>query len=64
MLAKDVKVHGEKIEKLAEVVTTQAVHNQRMNDMDRKIEELRHGQGFVQRDLDGLWGIGGKARGG
>jgi len=62
MLSKDVRLHSEKIEKLEAIVTKQAVQDQRLNDLDRRIEELRHGRGFVQRDIDGLWGVAGKAK--
>jgi hypothetical protein len=40
----------------------QAVQSERLNQMDRRIEDLRHGRGFVQRDIDGLWAGAGKAR--
>lgn len=63
MLARDVRLQGEKIDKLEKVVTLQAVQDQRINDLDRRIEELRHGRGFIQRDVDGLWGVAGKVKG-
>ncbi len=47
MLARDVKAHGEKIENLQIVITTQAVQTQRMDDLDRRLEELRHWRGFI-----------------
>ncbi len=62
MLAKEVQRQGTKIEKLEAVITTQAVQDQRLIDLERRIEDLRHGRGFVQRDIDGLWGIAGKVR--
>lgn len=61
MLSRDVRVQGRKIDELGIIVTKQAVQDQRLNDLDRRIEELRHGRGFVQRDLDGMWGNTGKA---
>lgn len=62
MLARDVKAHGHKIDKLESVITAQAVQDQRLTDLDRRIEELRHGRGFIQRDINGLYGQGGKAQ--
>ncbi len=57
-----VRTAQKKIEKLEAVITTQAVQDQRLIDLERRIEDLRHGRGFVQRDIDGLWGIAGKVR--
>jgi hypothetical protein len=62
MLAKDVQRQGDKIEKLEAVITHQAVQDQRLIDLERRIEDLRHGRGFVQRDIDGLWGVAGKVK--
>ena len=62
MLARDVRAHGQKIDKLETIITAQAVQDQRITDLDRRIEELRHGRGFIQRDVDGLYGQGGKAQ--
>jgi len=62
MLSRDVQRQGEKIEKLQEVITEQAVQDRRLFDLERRIEDLRHGRGFVQRDIDGLWGIAGKVK--
>lgn len=47
MLARDVMAQGNKIEKLEAVITSLAVQDQRMTDLDRRIEELRHWRGFV-----------------
>jgi hypothetical protein len=47
MLARDVKAQGDKIEKLEVVITQLAVQDQRMTDLDRRIEELRHWRGFI-----------------
>ncbi len=63
MLAKDVQIQGKKIERLEAVITNQAVQEQRLNELDRRIEDLRHGRGFVQRDIDGLYGVMGKVKG-
>lgn len=62
MLARDVEAHGQKIDKLETIITAQAVQDQRLTDLDRRIEELRHGRGFIQRDMNGLYGIGGKVQ--
>ena len=62
MLARDVRLQGDKLEKLEAIVTKQAVQDQRMNELDRRIEELRHGRGFVTRDIDGLWGSMGRVK--
>ncbi len=61
MLARDVKNHGAKIDKLESILTAQAVQDQRITDLDRRIEELRHGRGFIQRDINGFYGTEGKA---
>lgn len=63
MLARDVRAHGLKIERLEVIITEQAVQNTRLNDLDRRIEEMRHGRGFIQRDINGLYGEYGKAPG-
>ena len=47
MLARDVQAHGAKIEKLEAVITQLAVQDQRIIDLDRRIEELRHWRGFI-----------------
>jgi hypothetical protein len=60
--SEDLRMQSTKLEKLAEVITLQAVQSERLNQMDRRIEDLRHGRGFVQRDVDGLWSGAGKAR--
>lgn len=62
MLARDVKAQGHKIDKLETVITAQAVQDQRLTDLDRRIEELRHGRGFIQRDVNGFYGQGGKVQ--
>ena len=62
MLAKDVRMHSQKIENLQTVITTLAVQNQRMNDLDRRIEELRHGRGFIKADINGVYERDGKTQ--
>jgi hypothetical protein len=47
MLARDVRAQGKEIEKLSIVITAQAVQTQRIDDLDRRLEELRHWRGFV-----------------
>jgi hypothetical protein len=47
MLSRDVQAHGVKIDKLEQIVTTQAVANERMNMFDRQLDDIRHGRGFV-----------------
>lgn len=48
MLAGQVQAHGVKIDKLEVVITQLAVQDQRMTDLDRRIEELRHWRGFIK----------------
>jgi hypothetical protein len=48
LLAHDVKAQGAKIDKLEVVITQLAVQDQRMTDLDRRIEELRHWRGFIK----------------
>lgn len=62
MLAKDVRTHSQKIESLQIVITTLAVQNQRMNDLDRRIEDLRHGRGFINADINGIYEREGKVQ--
>lgn len=40
--------HGDKLRDLYTVLKDQAVMQERLNAMDKRIDELRHGQGFVQ----------------
>jgi hypothetical protein len=47
MLSRDVQAHGVKIDKLEQIVTAQAVQNERMNMFDRQLDDIRHGRGFV-----------------
>ena len=62
MLARDIEVQGQKIDKLEAVITAQAVQGQRLDDLDRRIEEMRHGHGFVGRSISGLYGEYGKVQ--
>lgn len=62
MLARDVREHSKKLDKLETVIVEQARSSQRVDDLDRRIEELRHGRGFIQRDTNGLYGLGGKVQ--
>jgi hypothetical protein len=48
LLAREVQAHGVKIDKLEVVITQLAVQDQRMTDLDRRIEELRHWRGFIK----------------
>lgn len=61
MLARDVRSQGREIEKLSAIITAQAVQTQRIDDLDRRLEELRHGRGFVE--IDGLYDRRGKISG-
>ena len=58
MLSRDVIAQGRKIERVESVITEQAVQTQRLDDLDRRIEELRHGRGFIE--VDGLYERRGK----
>ena len=69
MLARDMQMQSKKIEKLDNkienletIITTQAVQTQRMDDLSRRIEELRHWRGFINPDpnVDGLYDRYGK----
>ncbi len=62
MLAVDVKRQGDQIKRLEDIIIKQAVQDQRLNELDRRIEDLRHGRGFVQRDIDGMWGTTGRVK--
>lgn len=58
MLSRDVEAQGKKIDKLEVIVTAQAVQTERINAIDYRLEELRHGRGFV--DVNGLYDRHGK----
>lgn len=60
MLSRDVQAQGKKLEKLEAVIVEQARNSQRVDDLDRRLEELRHGRGFIARDIDGLYARHGK----
>jgi len=60
MLARDMELQSKKIEKLETVITAQAVQTQRLDDLSRRIEELRHWRGFIDPDVDGLYDRHGK----
>ena len=54
MLAGQVKSHGEEIKSMKEVITTMALATQRMDFLDKQIEDLRHGIGFkIAREFPG-----------
>ncbi len=38
---------GETMESISSTLTTVAVQNERLNQLSKTIEEMRHGQGFV-----------------
>lgn len=46
MLTRTVKLQGEELKEMKEVVQIQATQNQRMDFLDRQIEDLRNGVGF------------------
>jgi hypothetical protein len=60
VLSRDVRLQGQKIDKLEAIVTKQAVQDQRLFEMDRKIEEMRHGRGLIDPEM---WGKQARARG-
>jgi cupin superfamily acireductone dioxygenase involved in methionine salvage len=60
MLARDVKMQGVKIEKLEAIIVKQAAQDERLNALDRRIDELRHWRGFVNQDVDGMYNRYGK----
>jgi cupin superfamily acireductone dioxygenase involved in methionine salvage len=62
MMARDVRLHSIKLDKLEAVITALAVQTQRMNDLDRRIEELRHGRGYITADVDGMYTRTGKVQ--
>lgn len=54
MLARDIVLQGQridnqstKIEQLTVLLRDQAVMNERMNNFDRQMDDIRHGRGFV-----------------
>jgi hypothetical protein len=47
MLSRDVQAQGVKIDRLEEILTVQAVQNERLNMIDKRLDELAHGKGFV-----------------
>src|SRR5216684_3757306 len=55
MLARDMQLQSKKIEKLETIITAQAVQTQRMDELSQRLEELRHGRGFITNEIDGLY---------
>ena len=54
MLAQEMRLQGQRldghaaeIKQLVNIIKDQAVMNERMNAMDRAIDDIRHGRGFV-----------------
>jgi hypothetical protein len=47
MLSRDVQAQGEKIDRLEEIITQQAVQNERINMLDRRLDDMAHGRGFI-----------------
>ena len=47
MLSRDVQAQGAKIDKLEEIITLQAVQNERINMLDRRLDDMAHGRGFI-----------------
>lgn len=41
------------IKKVGEVLVTLAVTGERLSNVEQDVRELRHGRGFVQRDING-----------
>ena len=46
MLTRTVELQGEELKEMKEVVRTQVTQNQRMDFLDKQIEDLRNGVGF------------------
>src|SRR5882757_3114082 len=63
MISRDVQSQGKKLEKLEAIVTIQAVQTERLDGLERRIEELRHGRGWVTEDVSGLYTRHGKVQG-
>ena len=53
MLAKEIKSLQETTGKIAQVLIDLARQDERLNAIDRRVEDLRRGRGFIQRAVDG-----------
>lgn len=69
MLAKEIKSLQEVVQqqsdqmaKFAQVLIDLARQEERLNAIDRRVEDLRHGHGFVERAVDGEYMKSGKIR--
>lgn len=51
---------SDNIKQLTAVLTTVAVQNTRLTSIEEDIREIKHGKGFVQRELTGEWVRDGK----
>lgn len=51
---------SDNIKQLTAVLTTVAVQNTRLAALEDDIKELKHGRGFIQRELTGEWVKDGK----
>lgn len=56
MLGKDVEAHSVRIEALQQVVTAQALQDQRIVMLESRLEELRHGDGWITGRRRGIEG--------
>lgn len=70
LVRKELRDHGRKIEKLEMIVTIQARHDERLlaaehrqERTERRLDELAHGKGWVQSDIDGEYSRRGKVQG-
>jgi hypothetical protein len=60
MLSRDVLAQGRKLEQLETVITAQALQTQRIDYMERRVDDMQHGRGFVKADINGVYTRSGK----
>jgi hypothetical protein len=60
LLSRDLQAQGKKLEKLETVITAQALQHQRIDYIERRVDDMQHGRGFIKSDVNGVYDRGGK----
>ena len=61
-IAENLKILNNSFSQLSEVLSRSAVQDSRLTRVEEDIRELRHGRGFVQREIDGEYTTRGKVK--
>lgn len=57
MLALTVEKQGEDVKDMKQVITAQALHDQKLTMLTKTVEELRRGIGWIRTTPDGRLGV-------